>query len=226
MQKSKPDSNPTLSIIVPVFRDNDALLRCLSHPAHTSLLPSITVVLGEPDTTAEALCARYNVRCLLAHPAGRANQMNHGAGQANGDVLLFLHADTLLPVEAAPAVQQAVADGALGGGFSRKFEHRSKFLSFTCRLADWRGKTFGWLLGDQAIFVRRSVFMRIGGFPHWPQFEDLELSRRLRRTGKTVLLHPRILSSARRFEQRGPVRQTLVDAALTIGYLIRSKCRQ
>ena len=87
-------------------------------------------------------------------------------------------------------------------------------------MAQWRNRWFGWYLGDQAIFVRRAVFARLGGFRDLDVFEDVDFSRRMAGEGKTVTLHPPVLSSARRFDEQGAVRRSLVDAWLMGRYLL------
>lgn len=211
-------NKPRIDIIVPVYRDCEALRACLEHPSHRALREAMTIVLGEADPAAEALCAGACVRCLSAPTPGRAQQMNFAARETRGDVLFFLHADTVLPPTAIATIEQAIFAEAVGGGFDRRFDHPSRFLRFTCWLASWRVRWFGWILGDQALFVRRDVFESLGGFPEWRQFEDLEFSRRLGRCGKTVLLPGPILTSARRFEKRGPLRQTFADLVATLHY--------
>lgn len=222
MPKPNLNDSPAVSIIIPVFRDTPALNGCLNHPNHASMLNTMTVVLGERDEGAQALCEKHAVRWLQAPSAGRARQMNFGAAKTEGTLLLFLHADTRLPPQALTAIVSASRSGAIGGGFKRHFEHPSRFLRLTCWLAAWRARLIGWLFGDQAIFVRRQSFLVLGGFPERPCFEDLEFSRRLRRLGKTALIDTPILTSARRFQRHGPIRQTWSDLLLTIHYLVKS----
>ena len=108
----------------------------------------------------------------------------------------------------------------VGGAFVRHYASPSKFLRATCLLARCRNHLIGWHLGDQAMFVRRSIFFQLGGFREVDQFEDLDFSRRLTSLGRIVTLHPGVTSSSRRFEQ-GAVARTMRDFCLTIGYLLR-----
>ena len=111
--------------------------------------------------------------------------MNLGAAAARGCILLFLHADTLLPSGALAKIADAIdRRGAVGGAFSRRYGSRSVTLAITARFAVLRNRLFGWHLGDQAIFVRHDIFDRLGGYRDIPIFEDLDFSRRLRRLGK------------------------------------------
>jgi GT2 family glycosyltransferase len=150
--------------------------------------------------------------------------MNLGAQRATGGALLFLHADTLLPRSALEQITTTLTQQeVVGGAFSRRYDSPSVVLQLTCLLADWRCRWFGWFLGDQAIFVRRSTFEALGGYREWPQFEDLDFSRRLARAGRVVTLTPPLASSARRFARRGALRQTALDLLLTFRYLTMHK---
>jgi hypothetical protein len=146
--------------------------------------------------------------------------MNLGTEHSHGEIVLLLHADTILPASALGAIENVVANEAIvGGGFARRFASPSLFLKCTCLLAELRNRTFGWFLGDQAIFVRRSAFLRLGGFRPMDRFEDLDFSRRLAQVGRLATLRPPVVSSARRFERDGPFRRTVRDFLLTMRYL-------
>ncbi|MFU8849088.1 MAG: glycosyltransferase family 2 protein [Opitutales bacterium] len=200
-----------LDLIIPVFRDSVALARLLESRRLDDLDATVTVVFAEPDPEGESLVERHGASWLRAERPGRAQQMNHAADCVSGDGLLFLHADTLPPEGALDAIRQAIAAGAVGGAFARRFDSPSRWLKISARLADWRGRAFGVFLGDQGIFVRREVFEHLGGFDESARYEDLDFSLRLRKTGRTALLEPPVLSSARRFAAKGVLRQTLGD---------------
>lgn len=212
------NNSPTIRIIIPVYQDRAAL---------ETLLPALlgdwraeeVVVVDAGDDGSEAFAKSLGVTVIRSVP-GRAKQMNAGAGHAvEADLLLFLHADTRLPPEAGERLSQAYADGIVGGAFSRRFDSPSRFLKLTCALADVRGKTLGLFLGDQAIFARKDVFERIGGFPDQPLFEDLDFCRTLKKEGRVRLLTPPVRSSARRFDKDGPLLRTLKDVTLTLRHL-------
>ncbi|MFP4261507.1 MAG: TIGR04283 family arsenosugar biosynthesis glycosyltransferase [Opitutales bacterium] len=211
-----------VDVIVPVFRDNAALKQLLEASAERDLSERIQVVFGEPDAAGQALAERCGVTWTRAERAGRASQMNHGAASAEGDVLLFLHADSQPPPDALEAIQDAVFHGAVGGAFTRRFDTPSRLLRFACWLADWRGRALGIFLGDQGLFVRREVFEALGGFDEEARYEDLDFSQRLRGTGRTILLPQVLISSARRFQRRGVVRQSLSDFLAIVSSRARS----
>jgi len=210
--------DPEISVIIPAANEEEELPQCL---ARINGQPNeIIVVDAESDDATREIAESIGCR-LLSHPqCHRARQMNLGASVARGRILLFLHADTLLPASALTQILEAVdRRGAVGGAFSRRYRSHSVFLALTSRLATLRNRLFGWHLGDQAIFVRRDVFAELDGFLDFPIFEDLDFSRRLRKRGPTVTLTPPVYSSARRFAARGPLRTTWNDLRLTRRYL-------
>ena len=216
--------HPPLSfrIILPVHRDREALATRLPELLAQGWRAEELMVVDTGDDGAEAVAREHGAACLRPPEGvrGRAVQMNLGAASADADLLLFLHADTRLPDAARDQLERAVAAGAVGGAFSRRFDSPSTLLRLTCALADLRGRCCGWFFGDQAIWARRDAFETVGGFPERELFEDLEFSRRLRRRGKTVLLSPGVVSSARRFDREGPLKRTWRDGVLTIRYLV------
>ena len=156
------------------------------------------------------LAAAHADRVLRCEP-GRAAQMNTGAAAANGDVLLFLHADTRLPDDAAAAVHRAVQRGARWGRFDVTIEGRSAWLPVVSFMMNWRSRLTGIATGDQALFVRREVFDAVGGFPDQPLMEDIELSRRLLQAGHApACLRQRVRTSGRRWDNRGVWRTILL----------------
>lgn len=209
---------PEISVIIPVANEAPVLPGCLGRIA--GLPNEIIVVDAESEDETAAVARRFGCELLSFPERHRARQMNFGAARAEGRILLFLHADTLLPPGALARICSAIdRRGAIGGAFSRHYRSRSLTLALTARLAALRNRVAGWYLGDQAIFVRRDIFEEMNGYRDLPIFEDLDFSRRLRRLGKTVTLTPPVLSSARRFAARGPLRTTVADLALTRRYL-------
>lgn len=212
-------SHPEISIVIPAANEAAALPQCLRRIERAG---SETIVVdGESEDETRAIAAAAGCRVIVLPERHRARQMNHGAAQARGRILLFLHADTWLPPDALAKIRSAIdAEGALGGGFARRYRSRSCTLALTARLAGLRNRLFGWHLGDQALFVRRDLFEKLGGYRDIPIFEDLDFSRRLRRLGRTLTLTPPVSSSARRFIARGPLRTTWADLLLTRKYLL------
>ena len=213
------NNQPGISVIIPTANEAAALPACLERISG-SLNEIIVVDAASEDATC-AIAEAAGCRVLSSPQRHRARQMNLGARNARGAILLFLHADTWLPRDALEKIVEAIdRRGAVGGGFARRYRSRSVALALTSRLAGLRNRLVGWHLGDQALFVRRDLFQRLGGFRDLAIFEDLDFSRRLRSLGQTVTLTPPVSSSARRFAQEGPLRTTLNDLFLTRQYLL------
>ena len=199
-----------LSIIVPVLDEAEEIthhLRDLS--ALRAQGHEVIVVDGGSQDATLALCQGLADQVISA-PRGRARQMNAGAALARGEVLMFLHADTRLPVDALPALQACMAGGANWGRFDVVIEGRAALLPVVSTLMNWRSRWTGVATGDQAIFVRRRLFEALGGYLDQPMMEDIELSRRLMRSGPPACLRQRVRTSGRRWEQRGVWRTVLL----------------
>ena len=185
------------------------------------------MVDAQSDEDTVAIAEAGGASVISTQQRGRARQMNLGAEHSKGEILLFVHGDTSVPHKALRYLRDACEDrGLLGGGFSRRFDSPSRWLSFTAWCADFRGRWWGLFLGDQGQFVRREVFEELGGFDEAVAVgEDLDFSFRLARRGKTRLIVPPILSSARRFEKHGPWRQTWMDFRAARAILQASRIR-
>jgi len=130
--------------------------------------------------------------------------MNAGAAQASGDILLFLHADTQLPRDGIHLVRTAMKNkNVLGGAFRLHIDSKHPFLRWVSWIANLRSLYWGLPYGDQAIFVRRRIFEKLGGYPELPLMEDVALIRQLKKEGGIVLLKAAINTSARRWQRKG-----------------------
>lgn len=209
-----------VSVVIPVYREagiaallDDLLAR------HDADGAEIIVVDGAPgaDTLARITDPRV---ARLASPPGRGPQQNAGARAAQGDILLFLHADTTLPPDAFTLIRQTLADPAVAGGaFSLRYAEPSPGLRFIATAANLRSGLTRAPYGDQAIFVRRAVFEALGGFRDWPLMEDLEFTTRLRRAGLRIrILAMPVRTSGRRQLREGLVRCTLRNLVLRLMY--------
>jgi rSAM/selenodomain-associated transferase 2 len=209
-----------ISVIIPTYKEASCLSSALEAVKANSGRREVLVVDAASEDGTSEVVAAYGGKFLVCPRRQRAAQMNLGAQHAEGETLIFLHADTLLPPAAFTKIDKALGNPAVAGGaFARKFQSPSLFLYFTSHLAELRSRGMGWFLGDQAIFVRRNVFERMGGYRDFDLFEDLDFARRLRVQGRVATLRPQVISSGRRFDRQGPVRTTLADLLLTIRYL-------
>jgi rSAM/selenodomain-associated transferase 2 len=194
---------PPLSVVIPVL-DEAAAIEAALRPLQALRRRGVELVLvdgGSADDT-PGLAAGWVDACLAA-PRGRASQMNAGARLARSGILLFLHADTILPAEADSRVRAAIEGGAQWGRFDVRIAGRPAMLRVVAVLMNLRSRLTGIATGDQAIFVTRDAFERIGGFPVQPLMEDIEISRRLRALGDPACLRAKVTTSGRRWERRG-----------------------
>lgn len=192
-----------LSIIIPTLDEESALDVCLPHAL--AMADEVWVSDGGSRDLTRDVAAAHGARWTEG-PAGRGGQLNRGARCADGDVLLFLHADSRLPTSARQAIEDAIEAGAPGGAFHVRYVNGGKLLDgLGNRLVRWRTRVSRLPLGDQGQFVTRQAFDHLGGFEDWPILEDLDFMRRLRRDGAVVLDHE-IESSGRQFKQQGVAR--------------------
>ena len=169
--------------------------------------------------TALARSARKWVPWSITGAPGRARQMNCGAGQATGDILLFLHADTRLPPGAFDDIVAALQDPRyLGGRFDVDLDGDHWLLKVIGAMINQRSRITKVATGDQAIFVRRDVFARMGGFPDIPLMEDIAFCRALKRLGGIACLRSKVLTSARRWETEGVWRTVIKMWTLKLLY--------
>ncbi len=158
---------------------------------------------------------------VVVGPRGRAAQMNAGARQANGDILWFLHADSLPPPDALSLIRAALAGRDRGWGrFDVRLSGRRPSLRMVEFSMNLRSRLAGIATGDQGIFVRRDLFERIGGYPPIALMEDIALSRALKRYGRPVCLRQRVLTSSRRWERDGIARTVLLMWRLRLAYFL------
>ena len=207
----------TISVIIPTLNEAPAIegtLNCLRHPAFSEIL---IVDGGSHDgTLARAAGASPKAR-LLSSPKGRARQMNNGAAASTGEILLFLHADTLLPPTAGDDITSALQDPRIiGGRFDVRLDKDTGWLWGISRLMNLRSRMTNIATGDQALFVRKPVFLAVGGFPDIPIMEDIAFTKQLKQKGRIAALHSCVITSARRWAQHGAIRTILLMWALRL----------
>jgi rSAM/selenodomain-associated transferase 2 len=206
----------SVSIVVPALNEADRITACLARLRCGADCELVVVDGGSTDGTVE-LAER--VVPVLHSASGRAVQMNAGAARTTGEVLWFVHADTLIEEDALGQLRAALADPrVVGGGLCLRFDRRTPGLDLLARTSNARARRLHQIFGDQALFVRRRVFEQLGGFPPWPLMEDLELSRRLHRRGRLVLLPATSTASARRFVEHGTWQMVAFMQYLKLAY--------
>lgn len=172
---------------------------------------------GSSDNT--VALARPHADLVLEGSRGRARQMNQGATAASGEVLLFLHADTVLPDGAALLIADALSREAVKWGrFDVRLSGARPILRVVERLMNLRSRLTGMATGDQAIFVRAMLFERVGGFPDQPIMEDLALSRALLAHSRPACIREPVITSSRRWEENGPIATIILMWRLRAAY--------
>jgi rSAM/selenodomain-associated transferase 2 len=208
-----------LAVVLPTLDEAagiDATLRALAPLRQRGALVIVADGGSRDDTCARA--APHADRVITA-PRGRTRQMNAGAAAApDAEALLFLHADTLLPAHADTLIGNALAHRAWGR-FDVRIDGRSPWLPIVAALMNLRSRLTGIATGDQAIFMTRAAFDAVGGFPDQPLMEDIEISRRLkRRVGRPACLRERVVTSGRRWDERGAWRTIVLMWRLRWAY--------
>jgi rSAM/selenodomain-associated transferase 2 len=210
-----------VSIIVPVLNEAALLPGFLSHLRQRAPEAEVIVADGGSEDGSREL-ARGSTDRWIDTPPGRARQMNAGAAVAGGEVLWFLHVDSVLPEEPLALLRDALADPGLAGGcFRLRVPRPQAVYRVTDTLGNLGVDLFRIALGDHGIFCRRSAFEAVGGYPEVPLMEDAELYCRLRRVGRVRQIRVSLQTSPRRYERHGLYRTTLVHALILALYVAR-----
>ena len=209
-----------ISVIIPALNEAATIADTLSalQPMRERGHQVFLVDGGSQDNT--IALAEPQVDSVLRSTTGRASQMNTGAAAASGDLLWFLHADTLLPPDTDILLQNALHDSAKEWGrFDIRLSGDATALRIIERMMNWRSRLSGIATGDQGIFVRRETFERIGGFADIPLMEDIDICRRLKRTaGRPLCLSRKLTTSSRRWEREGILCTTVLMWRLRLAY--------
>jgi rSAM/selenodomain-associated transferase 2 len=210
------------SVIIPVLNEQACLPAAVKSVREG--IPEAELIAvdgGSVDGSREWLAQRSGVR-LIKSDCGKGVQQNTGAAHASSEVLIFLHADCQLPRDAGERLQEVLSTHSIAGGcfFVRFAELQPFSLKLLALAMNLRARILRRSFGDQALFIRREVFAKIGGFPDWPLFEDYELVRRLKKFGKFAVIQSPVTISARRFLKHGVWQTVLRVFVLQAGYYI------
>jgi rSAM/selenodomain-associated transferase 2 len=206
-----------LSVVIPALNEA-ADIRAALQALAPLVARGAQVVVADGGSTDDTVALANGVQVVHAR-RGRALQMNAGAQQASGDLLLFLHADTRLPPNADRLIQQALASGPQAWGrFDVCIEGQPRMLRVIAAFMNRRSRWTGIATGDQALFMTRAAFDAVGGFPAQPLMEDIEMSRRLLKLSRPACLRARVVTSGRRWETRGVWRTVLLMWRLRLAY--------
>jgi rSAM/selenodomain-associated transferase 2 len=215
----KRDKEERISIIIPAVNEARPIEKTLASTQTGTNVEVIVADGGSQDDTV-AIASGWGAK-VLSIPKGRAKQMNLGAAAATGEILLFLHADTLLPLGFDVMVRAAlVKPHAIAGAFRLQIDSPLSSLRLIEWGVNWRSRLLQMPYGDQAIFLRSSVFHQLGQFPDLPMMEDFELVRRLKRNGRIVIVPAPVITSPRRWLKQGVCQTTLKNQIAIIAYLL------
>ncbi len=206
-----------ISVIIPTLNEASCLAGTLAKIWNAEDVETLIVDGGSTDRTVE-IAKSCSVK-VIAAKRGRATQMNKGAAAASGGILLFLHADTHLPNGFADYARRILARPEIAAGsFKLQINGAMPGLRLIERAANWRSKTLQLPYGDQALFLKTSLFRAMGGFPDIPIMEDLEFVRRLRKRGRIAIAPVPAVTSARRWLALGLWRTTLMNQCALAAY--------
>jgi rSAM/selenodomain-associated transferase 2 len=213
----------TISVIIPVLHEQAVINATIAHlcAIRSDEMLEIIVVDGGAEADTLKVIKDGGVRRLAAG-AGRAGQMNAGAAEAGGGILLFLHADTKLPADAFGRITGCMEGGRfVGGAFDLGIGCEGLAFRIIEKAASLRSRLTRIPYGDQAIFIRRDYFHRIGGYREMSLMEDVDLMRRIKREGRAISIIPeKLRTSGRRWNREGVVRCTLRNWTIMLLYLI------
>jgi len=205
-----------ISVIIPTLDEEHSVASAIASAAGATEI--LVVDGGSRDRTCE-IAVTAGAEVLVASAAGRGSQLSAGARAATGEILLFLHADTRLPDGAMQLIDAALAGGRhVWGRFDVRFDLRTWTMDATAFLMNLRSRLSGIATGDQTLFMTRAAFDAVGGFPDQPLMEDVEITSRLRRRSRPACIRRPILTSARRWQSRGPWRTILLMWRLRLAY--------
>ena len=206
-----------ISIIIPVLNESQTIGSCLFCLRKQIEHHEIVVVDGGSDDGTLDIVRAFSEVKWLCSPAGRGNQMNRGAEAAEGDLLLFLHADTCLPPGGLSRIETLMAqEGIVAGSFSLSFEEPDSLLKLYALFSRINHLLFTY--GDQGLFMSRRIYELIGGFQEIPIMEDVEIQKRLRKMGRFVKVRQPVVTSARRFLTYGIIKQQVLNMGLVFLY--------
>ena len=205
------------SVIIPTLNEASTIETCLTNLTNNHNNVEVVVADGGSVDGTLDIVSRFSCVTNVSSAPGRGRQMNEGALGAKGDVFLFLHADTVLPSSAFQQIENCMSDPLVAGGsFCLNFDINTFFLNMYARFTRINHTLFTY--GDQCLFLRSKVFKEIGGFQDIPIMEDVEIQKRIRKTGKFIKLRTPVVTSARRYVENGFVWQQIINTMLVLLY--------
>jgi rSAM/selenodomain-associated transferase 2 len=208
---------PTISVIIPTLNEEKELPQTLAQLDRYKKLEVIVVDGGSEDSTVEI--AKNHGRQVLSSPKGRGVQLNYGAKVSSGEILLFLHGDTRLPDKFDSLIHKTIKKkNCAAGAFSLRIDSPRKSLAMIAYCANLRSKYLQMPYGDQAIFTSKNIYSKACGYAEVPIMEDYIFMQDIRKYGKICILDEEATTSARRWQNFGVIRTTLINQFIVFGY--------
>ena len=207
-----------ISVIIPVLNEAANLGKTLAKAQHNRDVEIIVVDGGSEDDTVK-IAKKHGVKVMISPQPGRSFQMNFGAQKATGNILLFLHGDTILPEGYGQKIIAAFTKPkTIAGAFELAIDGEKLSLRLVEKAVNWRSRLLSLPYGDQGIFVKASVFWELGGFPNLPIMEDFIFIRQLKSLGKITIIPNPVITSGRRWQKLGVWKTTLLNQGIVMGY--------
>ncbi len=217
IERSSAFKNSMISVIIPATNEEKSLPKTLKHLKRGKNIETILADGNSSDSTVN-IAKRYGAK-VISDSCSRAERMNKAAATANGEILLFVHADTILPQEYDKHIRRILSDERTpAGAFELRINHKKIGLLLIEHLANWRSRRLKLPYGDQGIFVRADVFRKIGGYRKMPIMEDFDLIRKLKKQGKIAIIPAPATTSSRRWNRLGIAKTTFINQIIIAGY--------
>lgn len=208
-----------ISIIVPVLNEENKIEKTLQVLDRLKGQKEIIVVDGGSCDNTVKIAKSYGI--VTESSKGRARQMNHGAEESSGDILWFVHSDSIVSVDSLGKIKETIDKGYIGGGFQLYFyDMDTLFMRYIAKTSNMRAKYLQLIFGDQGIFVKKDIFEKMNGYKDIELMEDWDFSRRLHKMGKVKMVESKIGTSARRFSSGGQLKTFLFMQKIRLLYLI------
>lgn len=209
-----------ISIIIPVINEGLTIEKCLLQFKNNPNQEVIIVDGGSTDDTIQ-IAEKQGFKLINSGVKKRSYQMNLGAKKAQGDILLFLHADTILPDNYVELINNNLAHkNIVAGAFKLRIDAQKLSFRLLENLVNWRSYFFSLPYGDQGIFVKKNIFQEIGGFSDLAIMEDFILMKKLQKKGKISIIADEVITSARRWQKLGIFKTTMINQSVIIGYYL------
>jgi rSAM/selenodomain-associated transferase 2 len=209
-----------ITVIIPVLNEADNIAKNVLYLAKNKDI-EIIIVDGDSKDNSIEVAKKLGFKVIKSPQAGRAFQMNQGARAAQGEILLFLHADTVLPAGYQQLIRTTLSrPNTIAGAFKLAIDSPKLSLRFIETMTNWRSRLLSLPYGDQGIFLYASTFRDVGGFANLPIMEDFELIQRLKKRGKIAIVNEFITTSDRRWQKLGVMKTTIINQLIIIGYYL------